>query len=85
VKEKSLSDVQVGDSVIRDMSGVEMSLRVTSITSSEIRCGDWLFSRKNGAEIDPDLGWSEAHTGSFIRPALGRSSAEKTAWRLIAI
>ena len=77
MKEKSLSDVQVGDSVIRDMGGVEMPLRVTSISSSEIRCGDWVFSRKNGAEIDPDLGWNEAYTGSFIRPALGQSSAEK--------
>jgi hypothetical protein len=76
VKEKSLSDIQTGDIVIRDLGGVKMTLRVTNVTSTQIHCGAWLFSRRNGAEIDPDLGWDEAQTGSFIRPALGRSAAE---------
>jgi len=50
-----------------------MPLQVTKVTPSEIHCGDWVFSRKTGGEIDPDLGWDEANTGSCIRPAFGRS------------
>ena len=30
-----------------------------------------------GGEIDPDLGWDEANTGSCIQPALGRSAVER--------
>lgn len=73
MKEKSLSDIQVGDAVVRILGGVEMRLLVTKITADEIQCGAWVFSRKNGAELDPDLGWNETHSGSFIQPALGRS------------
>jgi len=73
MKAKSLNDLQVGDAVIRDLSGVDMPLRVTNITPTEIHCGPWIFSRRTGGEIDPDLGWDETHTGSFIRPAFGRS------------
>jgi hypothetical protein len=76
VKEKSLSDIQVGDTVIRNLAGAKMTLRVTNVTLTEIDCGAWLFSRRNGAEIDPDLGWDEAQTGSVIRPVSGRSAAE---------
>ena len=76
--EKSLSEIQVGDSVIRELGGAKMALQVTNVTSTEIQCGDWLFSRRTGAEIDPDLGWGESHTGGFIRPALGRAEAEKS-------
>ena len=72
MKAKSLNDVQIGDTVIRDMGGVTMELRVTNVTPTEIHCGDWIFSRKTGGEIDPDLQWDEANTGSFIRPAFGR-------------
>lgn len=77
MKEKSLSDVQVGDTVIRNLGGVTMPLHVTKITSAEIHCGDWTFSRRTGGEIDPDLGWDEANSGSCIRPALGRPAVEK--------
>ena len=28
----------------------------------------WEFSRRNGAEIDDEIGWSETVTGSFIVP-----------------
>lgn len=72
MKTKSLSDVQAGDTVIRDLCGVEMPLRVTNVTSTEIHCGAWIFSRGTGGEIDPDLGWDGVNTGSRIRPAFGR-------------
>lgn len=26
----------------------------------------WTFSINNGAEIDPDLGWTETYTGSYL-------------------
>ena len=77
MKEKSLSNVEVDDTVTRDFGGVKMPLRVTNVTSVEIHCGAWHFSRRNGAEIDSDLGWDEAHTGSFIRPGFGRAAVEK--------
>ncbi len=51
-----------------------MPLTVTNITTTEIQCGAWVFSRKTGGEIDSDLGWDENSTGSYIRPALGRPS-----------
>jgi len=75
MKAKSLNDLQVGDAVIRDLGGVTMPLRVTSVTPTEIHCGYWIFSRRTGGEIDADLGWDETNTGSFIRPALGKSPA----------
>ena len=71
---KAITDLQVGDSVVREMGGVAMPLRVSNVTPTEIHCGAWVFSRKNGAEIDPNLGWDENATGSYIRPAFGRSA-----------
>lgn len=73
MKAKALNDLQVGDVVIRDLGGVTMELRVTNVTPMEIHCGPWIFSRRTGGEIDCDLGWDETNTGSFIRPALGKS------------
>ena len=72
MKVKSLDDVRVGDTVIRDLGGVAMPLQVTAITAREIHCGDWIFSRRTGGEIDPDLGWDATHTGSHICPLVGR-------------
>ena len=43
-----------------------MSLKVTALTQDRIICGCWEFSRRNGAEIDEDIGWNEQQTGSFI-------------------
>ena len=73
MKAKSLNDVQIGDPVIRDMGGVTMPLKVTAITPTEIHCGHWIFSRRTGGEIDPDLGWDETSTGSYIRLGFGKS------------
>ncbi len=72
MKTKTLDDLQIGDAVIRELGGATMPLKVTNITSTEIQCGAWVFSRKTGGEIDSDLGWDENATGSYIRPALGR-------------
>lgn len=45
VKAKSVNDVQVGDTVIHDLSRVAMPLQVTAFTLTEIHCGDRMFSR----------------------------------------
>jgi hypothetical protein len=69
--ENKLDKVQVGDSVERLIGGVGgavMTLKVTGVTKDRIYCGPWEFSRKNGAEIDEDMGWDEQATGSFIKP-----------------
>jgi hypothetical protein len=63
-----LTKVKVDDIVLRTLGadGPEMRLRVTKI-DDYIHCGDWKFSKQNGAEIDEDLGWNERYTGSYIR------------------
>jgi hypothetical protein len=45
-----------------------MPLVVTSIKDGLIECGLWAFDARNGAEVDPELGWGENGTGSYIRP-----------------
>ena len=66
---KTLHEVQVGEIVERLMGGeVPMQLKVTGVTRDRIFCGPYEFSRKNGAEIDDDLGWDEHATGSTISP-----------------
>lgn len=65
---KDLSTVQVGDTVVRMLAGsLPMQLVVTEVTPERIKCGDWEFSRRNGAEIDDFLGWNESRTGSYLR------------------
>jgi hypothetical protein len=65
---RDLQSVKIGDKVIRMLAGtLPMELIVTDITKDKIRCGDWEFSRRNGAELDADLGWEEKYSGSFLR------------------
>jgi len=61
--------LQVGDQVVRWLSGiVPQNLKITQVdVDGLIHCGPWTFSPLNGAEIDPDLGWDENKTGSFIK------------------
>jgi len=60
--------IKVGDTVIRMLAGqIPMKLRVSEVDDL-IHCGDWTFSRKNGAEIDDVIGWNETYTGSFLVP-----------------
>ena len=69
----NLSDVKAGDTVIRNLAGIEMPMQVTEVTGDRIKCGGWEFCRLTGAEIDDDLGWGPqaGHTGSFIKAAQG--------------
>ena len=52
---------EVGEFIVRDMAGICMTLRVTSITDDRIYCGEpgigYCFDRATGAEIDEELGW----------------------------
>ena len=69
LRKKTLSELVVGDRVIRILGGeVAMPLPVTAVTESFIICGPYTFSRRNGAEIDEDLGWNETQSGSVITP-----------------
>lgn len=62
-----LSNINIGDRVKRMLGGVvPMDLKVSNVTDSTIECGPWTFSRNNGAEIDPDLGWNETCSGSHL-------------------
>jgi len=66
--ENRLDKIQVGDTVTRLLAGeIPMPLKVTGVTEDRIYCGPWEFSRKNGAEIDEEMGWDEQNTGSFIK------------------
>jgi hypothetical protein len=65
---KQLSDVMVGDKVLRWLAGIEvpMPLIVTEVTDERIICGPWEFDRITGAGIDELLGWGSKSTGSWI-------------------
>lgn len=64
-----LSRLKAGDRVTRWLAGlIPMPLEVTAVRDGVIECGDWTFSHRNGAELDDDLGWGEAVSGSYIRP-----------------
>jgi hypothetical protein len=66
----NLTDVKVGDTVIRYLAGViPVPLRVTKVTATLIHCYEWSFDRRTGAEIDDALGWGVHGTGSFLRRA----------------
>lgn len=62
-----LKALTVGSKVTRWLGGaVPMPLTVSAVTEETITCAEWVFSRRNGAEIDEELGWGENETGSFI-------------------
>ncbi len=67
---KTLNEVVVGETVLRFIGGLRtpMLLQVTGVTEDQIVCGEWHFDKRTGAEIDEDLGWSPALTGSYILP-----------------
>lgn len=60
--------LQIGDTVVRNMAGIKMPLKVTSLSDNEIVCGPWTFDRATGAEIDDELAWGPKYgvTGSFL-------------------
>lgn len=74
LKHKKLSQVKIGDKIIRNICGTCMTFVVTDLTDTIIICGGdrnehngWWFDRETGAEIDEDLGWGPPPkmTGSF--------------------
>jgi hypothetical protein len=69
---KRLSELVVGDYVLRWLGGLPQPMRlpVKQVRADRIVClGGWEFDRKTGAEIDEDLGWGpDGVTGSFIEP-----------------
>lgn len=67
-----LLSLEPGDVVTRMLGGsVPMHLKVSKVDLL-IHCGPWTFSRKNGAEVDESLGWTETCTGSFIKAPIGK-------------
>lgn len=66
-----LSELQRGDKVTRMLAGVvPMPLTITFVTDSRIVCGDWVFNRTTGLEVDADLGWDGVeNSGSYIIPS----------------
>lgn len=64
-----VKNLSVGDMVHRHLGDGSffMELEITAITDDRIICGDWKFSRRNGAEIDEELGWDEHHTGTYLK------------------
>lgn len=60
-------EAQVGDKVTRMLCGsLPIELTVTEVTDKYIRCGDWTFDRRTGAEIDDVLEWEPGNTGSYL-------------------
>lgn len=59
--------LKVGDTVTRMLSTIPMQLKITKITDSRIICGEWEFSKRNGAEMDEYMGWNEEQTGSYLK------------------
>ena len=65
--ETQLALVKVGDTVTRMIGNIiPQKLTVTEITDDLIICGLWRFSKKNGSEIDEELGWDESHSGTYL-------------------
>lgn len=74
----TLAEVKVGDTVTRIIARtMRMELIVTHVTETEIHCGDWVFDRRTGAEIDDDLDWGPPPkaTGSFLAGGWGINMA----------
>lgn len=63
-------DIKVGDIVVRFIAGlIPQELKITEITDTLVKCGDWTFDLNTGAEIDNDIGWGPPPkmTGSYIQ------------------
>ena len=65
---KRLSDMRLGDTVVRWFYEIAMKLVVTGVTEHRIICGPREFCRLSGAEIDEELGLGPGYTCSYIEP-----------------
>lgn len=62
-----MRELKVGDRVMRLLGGeVEMALTITEIDARFIHCGPWKFDKRNGIEVDEELGWGEQADGTFM-------------------
>ena len=61
---------KAGDTVTRLLAGVApMTLVVSRVDAEFIYCGNWIFRRDTGGEVDFDLGWDGVRvTGSVLQP-----------------
>lgn len=74
------ADLQVGDEVVRVLANsYRMRLKITAVTETTLACGDWIFDKKTGAEIDDQLEWGPAYgkSGSYL------DQKEQTALNLV--
>lgn len=80
-----MMNVKVGDTVIRNLCGARMELKVTAVTDKLIICGGdekehigWWFDRETRAEIDEELGWGPefGQTGSFLESVRAKQKRE---------
>lgn len=66
----TFEQIKAGDLVTRVLGGAPMKLRVSSVDERFIYCGEpgvgWKFDRLTGAEVDEELGWGPAYTGSYL-------------------
>ncbi len=59
--------LKVGDPVTRILArSIEMKLTVTHVTETTVQCGDWIFDRATGAELDEDLHWTSTSSGAYL-------------------
>lgn len=64
-----LQSLKPGDEVIRLLAGkIPIRLKVTMVLPDIIGCGPYVFSRRNGAELDEVIPFTEEFTGSWIVP-----------------
>ena len=78
IKLNDLSDIQVGDKLIRNLAGMDMRVIVGQVTETQIKVGSddrvipwqigWTFDRATCAEVDEDLEWGPDYnrSGSHI-------------------
>lgn len=62
--------IKVGDVITRNMAGIEMKMKVSSVDDKLITAGmGWQFDRETGWEVDLDLGWGPEYgrTGSYLQ------------------
>lgn len=63
------TNIKIGDKVVRYLGGKDgilIPLTVTQVTNTTIKCGVWEFDKSTGEEVDKDLHWTAAKTGSYI-------------------
>ena len=83
-------NVKVGDIVTRNMCEILIKMQVAKVDDKLIYCqlykpegkwaelakdAIWTFDRQTGAEIDDELGWGNARTGSYLMKVEGEANA----------